>query len=67
MAHAYNTLFFEIKINIPTIWGRTLGFGNKIAQMYYLYRRPSLYKSRMLSANPQIWAYDDMTLPRVYQ
>ena len=32
--------FVEIKIDIPTTWGRrTPSFGNKIAEMCYLYRR----------------------------
>ena len=39
MARVYKC-FFEIKIDLPTIWGLgTPPFRNKIAEMCYLYRR----------------------------
>ena len=40
MAQVHETLFFEIKIDIPKIWDKgTPSFRNKRAEMCYLYRR----------------------------
>ena len=40
MARVCTTFLFEIKIDIPTIWGRgTPSFRNKITEMCYLYDR----------------------------
>ena len=41
MTQVYNTFFFGVKIDIPTIWGvkeHRLS-ENKISEMFYLYRR----------------------------
>ena len=46
MARVYKKLFFEINVDIPTIWGiRTPFFKTKIAEMCYVYRRTGLLAS----------------------